>query len=261
MKNMANPNIVLEWAFSPADYFEEPSEIHRDNYTMTIANGKVEARVESPVYDKDPSLRQALHDALTGLFLGVQLLVHKPFTLSGPTVIRLNPDGQRDIQVELDPIGIKLGISMEIQVLDKDGKVLRDSRRERIEKKKSLAARVENLRAKDPLLAALLQSYDKAVRDPDNELVHLYEIRDALSKRFGEGNAARLALGISSGAWTRLGKLANDEPLRQGRHRGKSAGTLRDATDSELVEVRNIARSMIESYLLYLEATMPPGSQ
>ena len=91
------------------------------------------------------------------------------------------------------------------------------------------------------------------MRDPDNELVHLYEIRDGLSKRFGDERAAKSALGIAPSAWSRIGQLCNDEALRQGRHRGKSVGGLRDATDAELMEARGIARSMIESYLQYLE--------
>jgi hypothetical protein len=92
-----------------------------------------------------------------------------------------------------------------------------------------------------------------SVRDPANALVHLYEIRDALSKHFGNDTAARKALGISINKWERLGILANDPSLKQGRHRGGSLGALRDATVKELGEARRIARSLIEGYLEYLE--------
>ncbi len=92
-----------------------------------------------------------------------------------------------------------------------------------------------------------------AVNEPNNELVHLYEIRDALSTKFGGENAARTKLAISNANWSRLGQLANSAPLRQGRHRGKKVGELRDATESELKETRNIARNMIEAYFDYLE--------
>ena len=46
--------------------------------------------------------------------------------------------------------------------------------------------------------ASILKSYQTAVNDPDNELVHLYEIRDALSKRFGRKNVTCKALKINS---------------------------------------------------------------
>jgi hypothetical protein len=91
------------------------------------------------------------------------------------------------------------------------------------------------------------------VADPDNELVHLYEIRDALATKFGGEGAVRSALGIRSKEWSSLGQRANSEPLRQGRHRGtKVGGELRDAVESELKDARGIARNMIEAYLYYL---------
>jgi hypothetical protein len=92
-----------------------------------------------------------------------------------------------------------------------------------------------------------------SVRDPANAFVHLYEIIEALSKHFVNGAGARKALGVSNNKWRRLRQLANDEPLRQGRHRGKSLGALRDATVKELEEARRIARSLVEGYLEYLE--------
>lgn len=93
------------------------------------------------------------------------------------------------------------------------------------------------------------------MRDPINELVHLYEIREALSVKFGVENGVRsaLAITITASQWSRLGQLSNSEPLHQGRHRGKTGETLRDASESELIEVRGIARAMIETYLQYLE--------
>ena len=75
-----------------------------------------------------------------------------------------------------------------------------------------------------------------SVRDPANELVYLYEIRDALSVKFGSDRGARIALAITSSQWSRLGQLCNDEPLRQGRHRGKTRVALRDASEDELFE-------------------------
>ena len=107
-------------------------------------------------------------------------------------------------------------------------------------------------RRKDWCVAFLLNSYTEAVNDPDNELVHLYEIRDAIAKKFGGGSAAVKALKITESQWSRLGQLANDEPLKQGRHRGKNLGVLRDATEWELKEGRDIARNLVEAYLYYL---------
>lgn len=93
------------------------------------------------------------------------------------------------------------------------------------------------------------------MNDPDDELGHLYEIRDALSRKFGGSDErARSTLGISLKKWSNFGKLCNHEPLKQGRHRGEHE-TLRDATDAELSEARGTAKAMIEAYLKYLDIT------
>jgi len=247
--------VVLEWKFSPPDYFEEPIHIKVDDYVMAISNGTVEARIRPETYDKDQNLRDRLHSSLNDLFLGVQLLSHKPYDLSKASMYRLHPDGRKDITIFLEPIvaGVSVG-ELDFIVKDKDGNVISDSRHERIQKKQKLAKLAEKYCRKDPVVASVLRSYNEAVNDPDNELVHLYEIRDAIAKYFGGESAARSTLGIKKKEWSRLRKLANDESLRQGRHRGKNLGALRGATEGELGEARSIARNIVVAYLDYLES-------
>lgn len=253
--------VLLEWKFSPSDYFEEAVEVSRHDYTMTIADGKVEAQIESEIYDANPSIRQVLQGSLNDRFLGVQLLTHRPYELSNSTMIRMHPDGRRDISIELSSgcYAMSCG-SVDFQITDKDGNIISDSKRERVERKKDLAELVAAHRASDGLLAAMLRSYGESVRDPNNELVHLYEIRDALSAKFDGENSARAALTITASQWSRLGQLCNNEPLCQGRHRGKTGEALRDASEDELVEARSIARAMIEAYLQHLEGCNRQGN-
>lgn len=250
--------VTLSWTFSPSGYFEEPVEILHQDYIMTIADGQVHAKIDSAIYETKPGMRAELHDALNDRFLGVQLLTFRAYQLSRPNVTRVYPSGRKEIFVEVEPISITISMGApDFRVIDKDGNVIADSKRERIEKKKSLADLIVSHRAKDAVLAALLGSYAAAIRDPNDELVHLYEIRDALVAKFDGDTAARRTLGISKPQWSRFGALCNDEPLRQGRHRGDNAGALRDATEAELMEARGIGRAMIESYVQYLEAPKP----
>lgn len=250
---------LLEWKFSPSNYFEEPVEISRQDYTMTISDGQVQAKIDSALFEADPDMRQRLQDALNDRFLGVQLLTHRAYKLSRSTKTQVHADGRKDIFIEPEPARIVLSAgTVDIQVTDKDGNVIADSKRDRIEIKKSLADLICTHRPTDSLLASLLKSHAAAVRDPNNELVHLYEIRDALSAKFGGESATRKALGIGSTQWSRFGQLCNNEPLRQGRHRGKTGGVLRDATEAELTEARGIARAMIEAYLRHVEASAGP---
>ena len=225
---------------------------------MTIADGQVHAKIDSAIYEAKPEMRAELHDALNDRFLGVQLLTHRAYELSRPNVTRVHPDGREDYFKEPETARLAVsGSTPDLRVTGQNGNVVADSKRDRIEKKKSLAELIAAHRAKDTLLASLLQSHAAAVRDPNDELVHLYEIRDALSAKFGNDTATRTTLGISRPQWSRFGTLCNDEPLRQGRHRGENAGALRDATEGELMEARGIARAMIEAYLQYLEAPSP----
>ncbi|SFK21005.1 hypothetical protein SAMN05216302_10022 [Nitrosomonas aestuarii] len=99
----------------------------------------------------------------------------------------------------------------------------------------------------------MLKSYQKSVKDADNELVHLYETRDSLSERFGSKKSAIQKLGITSAVWDEIGKLANYLPLKQGRHRGKALGALRNAEQTELDKARKSVTHLIEKYLAHLE--------
>lgn len=251
--------IVLEWTFSPRDYFEETIEISGQDYAMTIEDGRVEARIDPAVYESNPRMRQELHDDLNAHFLALQLLSHRAYELSRSTKTIVHPDGRRDIFIDVQSASHVLSThTADIRVTDQDGNVISDTKRDRIEKKKNFAELVVAHHNTDALLPSLLQSYDAAVRDPDNELVHLFEIPEALSTKFGGDPAARSALGIGYSKWSRLGQLCNNEALRQGRHRGRTGGALRDATKDELSEARGIAQALMEAYLRHLEASYRP---
>jgi hypothetical protein len=99
----------------------------------------------------------------------------------------------------------------------------------------------------------LLQAYTSSINDPANELVHLYEIKESLITRFGKESNVKKILGITDDDWKPIGKLPNDASIRQGRHRGKRQGDLRDATEDELAIVRQTAKDMILAYLRYID--------
>jgi hypothetical protein len=255
MSNLEDDIVVLGWTFAPPDYFEEPIQIKRDDYVMTIGNGTVETRIMPELYDKDQGIRDRLHSALNDRFLGVQVFSHKPYELSEASMYRLHRDGRKDVTIFPESCLIKVLMGKpDIIVKDKDGNVIGDSSQERIQKKQEWADLAEKYRKKDSVVASILRSYNEAVNDVDNEFLHLYEIREAIEKHLGGASAAQSILGICGKQWSRLGRLANDEPLKQGRHRGKNLGVLRDATEGELREARSIARNIVEAYLDYLES-------
>jgi len=242
---------VLEWSFTPSNYFEEEVSLTCGHGTFRVASGSVELRVPLDMYPSDHSLRMELHAELDACFLAAQVLSHKPYTLSKPSVSKLHADGGRDAFVFPEPMVVRVTCGrVDIVLTDGAGNVKSDTKRERIGKRTELAQSASR-QISDPLANTLLRSYSSAVNDPGNELVHLYEVREALSQYFGGESAAKSAIGILSAQWSRLGQLANNEPVTQGRHRGKQLGQLRDATSEEFSEARQIARSMIEGYLAY----------
>ena len=245
---------LFEWEYSPSDYFEESFEVMRDDYTMKISPGKVEAWVASNTFSQNPEIGSEMLAFLNDRFLGVQLMVFRPYKLSDSRRTCLHQDGRRDVFIELKGVAaVAAAGTVDICVTNSEGTVY-DSKEERIAAKRRLAELVQLHRSSSPVLAAMLASFENAIRDPQNELVHLYEVRDALSVKFGGKPNAIATLGLTSAAWSRLGQLSNEEPLRQGRHRGKSGEALRDATQTELQEAREIARSMLRLYVNHLAA-------
>lgn len=240
---------LLEWTFTPANLFEERVEFSFDVGVFVIDAGKVEARIPEEAYPPDHSLRAELHEQLNTRFLAAQVLSHKAFTLSKPTVMKVHADGRRDAWLFAESATLTIsGGTVDFVVKDAAGNLIRDTKRERIEHRKDLANTAASM-AEDPVASSILRSYSAAVNDPANELVHLYEIRDALGTHFQGEKAAIAALGITSAQWSTLGRLANEEPLREGRHRGKKLGALREATKAELEQARAIARALVQGYL------------
>ncbi len=125
---------------------------------------------------------------------------------------------------------------------------MRDSKAERIASEE--IALISLIQKPSPLLAKMVDSFGRSFDDQANALVlvHLYEIRDAVAKHYGSESAAISALGVRKEEWKRLGRLANDEPLLEGRHRGRGELPLRHASETELREAREIARRIIQAF-------------
>lgn len=243
-----------EWAFSPPDYFETAADFVSSYGLIKVTSGKVSLEISPEKYPSDHSLRNQIHRDLDARFLGAQAISHKPYVLNNPNVFKLYADGRRDTWAFAE-CGTVTTSGSEADFITKDaaGNVIRNTRQERIDKRKAFA-QLASKYIGNATANAILRSYSAAVNDPNNELVHLYEIRDALSRHFKGEKAARKATSISKSQWSTLGRLSNDEPLSQGRHRGKSIGVLRDATKEELGEARSIARAMLDGFLNHLES-------
>lgn len=245
---------LLEWQYTPIDYFENNEEFVCDYGVITVLNGQAKLKLSPSMYLPDHSLRMQLHNELEFRFLFASFLNQRSYSLTKPIVSLVYTDGRKSTWPF--PEGLAMSISgsaiVDVVLHDSEGKVVRDSRKDRVEctnKLNSLALRNKG----NIILNKLLGSLKASIDDPNNEFVHLYEIIDCLAVHFGKELIATNFLEFDRDKWRKLGKLTNNKNISQGRHRGQRLGKLRDASVSELNEARKIAREIIESYLLYLE--------
>jgi hypothetical protein len=221
----------LEWMYQPADLFEAAYRYANTEYDLVVENGRVVATLTIPQNPVAEDLAGRIEAHVTSIFLVRQLQVHRTSALQGPRVYQ-HEGGRKNVAIRRDPAG----------------NIVRDTRAERIAAHTSLLDSIAPKLARSAVLHRLFMSYARSVSDPSNELVHLYEIRDALSQHYGGEQKARAALNINRTEWQRLGVLANVEPLEQGRHRGKDIGGHRAASSGELDEARSIVRNWIIAF-------------
>jgi hypothetical protein len=247
-------SVQLEWKYSPTTYLEEPIQIDFGSGELEINNGVAIAVIDPNTFHANESIREKLTKIIENRLHAVQIMTHRDFELSKSTRTDIQEDGKKNYFLELEPGVMTISSGMVDFVLqDKDGNVVSDSKRERLDKQYRFANLVDKHRPLDATLDHLLKSYQQSVKDPNDELVHLYEIRDALSNKFGSKDAAIKALHVTKAEWDVIGKIANTLPLNQGRHRGQSVGALRDAAPTELELARKSVAYLIDKYLDFLE--------
>ena len=209
--------------------------------------GVVRITLRTPSDPIDSQLQNRITKEVEGLLRLRQLLAHRPFQLNAASVYQHHSDGTRSISVSAGDGEFLSAVGQcDFVIRDACGAVVQDTKAERIKEHTDFIDAVIPKLANSPTLTALLASYNTAVNDPANELVHLYEIRDALGKYYrGEAQACKELQ--SDKEWQRLGILANRAPVKEGRHRGKRS-ILRRATAAELDEARKITRGLILAF-------------
>ena len=251
---------TVGWRYTPADFFPRPFSQCVDGQWFEVSQGWVKAPVDTLRQEWSESLSDSLQGVVLWLFQRQQVQNYRQFELLHYTVKHVAEDGSTTWSTYKGGV-LTMSGDLAACHLASDGSPVQGGPGPggRQEERVVLASISHDVVA-DTVLCRMLSSLGRAIDDQANELVHLYEIRDALKTRF-EGEAkAYSALGVSSTDWKRLGRLANDYPLRQGRHRGEHAGELRDATPDELEQARSIAKELISAYIKYLETSSSSGA-
>ena len=245
---------IFEWTFEPKDFFEDPLALSDGACSVVSTPGVVEARISPEGAGETKFARQSMHEFVLNHFRGHQLVSRRRYKLSEPRHVEIDESGKRHAFLYPESATFTFSVQpADFVVRASDGSIISDSRAERIARKRDLSAMIQSRIGVDPILRRILSSYELSISDDANELIHLYEIRDALQVRYGTSEKARKALAITKSDWKKLGDLANKHPIKQGRHRGQHL-VLRDATEQELSTARSIAVSLIEAYLHHASA-------
>jgi hypothetical protein len=243
-------HVKTEFAYSyqPVDFFDGAATITLPNGVLSIENGEgVFTLAESRRVDHEHA--QSATADIRAVFQVRQALTRRVFVLTGPRVTHHRDDGLRDYVLLVETGRFELrGYPIDLRITDAAGNVVRDTKADRLAHDTAFLQAIAAKIPSSPVLRRMFESYGRSAEDPANELVHLYEIRDAASSHYGTEAAARHALGISKNDWSQMGRLANDGPLREGRHRGRQSGRLRNARQAELDSVRLIARRIIVAF-------------
>lgn len=86
--------VELHWTYTPADYFERPVTEARQEYGLSIDDGKANIFIDGMLYDATPGMRAVLHQSLETRFLAVQSLAHCPSSFhSRPNSAAIQMDG------------------------------------------------------------------------------------------------------------------------------------------------------------------------
>lgn len=232
----------VEWSYEPGDYLEAPFSGAALGFAYKLDRGRIVASASPPVRPLSREQLRELTRAVERVLLARQATTHRPFRLSDPGVTHYDETGARHLVMLAETGRITItGHPVDFTVRGASGRTIRDSKAERIDDAARSMSTLVDGADRSPLIRELLASYGRAVNDPANEFVHLYEIREALAKHFGSEAATKSKLGIPDSEWKTIGRLANHEPVEQGRHRGAHFAGRRPATEGELSDARRIA--------------------
>lgn len=228
----------FEWKYEPDDFFEAPLVFQLVNGKLSVEAGKAVYTLTNAIDPVKSAFRESIIGEVERVFKLHQISTHEAYAIGRLKIIQHKDDGRRNTE-------ILTGFDAILKVKAGGSEAEKEKRIE------SHTAFIDALLPKlgqSATLRKMVESYSRAVQDPDDELVHLFEICEAAKQYFGNESAARSALGISKKKWGLLAIPANDENIRQGRHRGKREEELRDATSEELAKARYMAKHIITEF-------------
>lgn len=246
-QGFAPGELVISWRFEPKGIFDDELNLQIDGQEVVFRSGVAESRSRFVSIEAARQTATILNDSIKLVLIASPENFATEVRLSGPRIDYVNPDGHEVKYLEAESaVSFSDACSVEVFAAGPDGNRMKVDCPNTSQR--SHDAELLGRCCNDKCLRHMISCLSNAKRDSPNALVHLYEIREAIKELFGGEKAARQQLGFHKSDWNELGRIANDEPLNEGRHRGKSLTNLRDATPEELQYCFTFARSLVLEY-------------
>ena len=184
---MSITKTILYWQYKPVNFFEVPFQYSDNQYILNMQNGNAESILSTPHEMVPEKVQKDIENKVLSFFNARMLLKHKPYELGSLNIRQHHSDGNiatlATISGKASIVKLENG-KIDFLLTDSSAQVILDTKAERVAKEESLIKVIASSTGKHPLINKLITSYKTAVSDPSDELVHLYEIIDALKKHF-----------------------------------------------------------------------------
>lgn len=245
--------VLIEWTYMPKSFLEDTHELGFCDNIIHFKHGLITLEMNEKMIKLHHDLISDAEEIIKKYLDGISIQSHCIYKLSRKATKYLDENGQiKKLSVGIISVGSGSSAgNLDIQITEKGGTIRYDSKKERIAKNKFWGKLTSDVKAEDQVL---LRMYSNAIKEPENELIHLFEILEYISEKFGGRDKARKKLSILKSDINTFATIVNDPHIKEGRHRGKKADKLRRASPEELKFARRIAKKLMSKYLKHQQS-------
>jgi hypothetical protein len=239
-------NIKIRWTYQPKDFFEFEPQL---GIGWVVRDGEASLTLNNENYlERYESSAKNAENFLKAWFNASAIIANKTYTLLPPAIEEYSSNGQKQVKVNISGVAcIVAAPQIDILIKDEAGNITTDTREER----KAKTHKLYQLLSKnysDPYALKVLKSRLEAIKDVQNEFVHLREITEALKEKYGDYQKAAFNLRLPIPEWRALERIINESEINRSPHRGQSI-TNREPTNEELSKVRNTIENILIEFL------------
>jgi len=244
------PRIVIRWRYRPATLLAGWLTIAFREGQIALDRG----HAELSLFDRSSIPHEGwvldATDLLSRVLTSLSVKARSQFSLKHASVVTIDPTGnETDIRFpERSPLSSSADRLGQI-VTETDARVTYSRGASFDAVLGSFAEDVIRIGGQDGAVGPMVKAIYESIADPKNAFVHLYEVLEILTASLGKREQVAEDLAVDEDDISELGRLANSEPLQEGRHRGQNFSGLRPATNDELEFGRNTALRLLCEYL------------